>query len=53
MQLDPTIEPTLIDLHYPGSLSTWPFGLSDQRTIVGAYRDEAGAVHGFVAAPTF
>jgi hypothetical protein len=53
MQLDPSVEPTLIDMQYPGSLSTWPFGLSDQRTIVGAYRDDANAVHGFVATPTF
>jgi hypothetical protein len=53
MDFDSTREPILIDMQFPGGYSTWPFGLNDQRTVVGAYRDDAGAVHGFVATPTF
>ena len=47
------VVPQLINVMYPGAPSTWPFGMNDQRAIVGTYRDEAGLYHGFMAAPTF
>lgn len=47
------VKPSFIKVMFPGSLSTYPFGLNDLRTVVGAYTDNAGLIHGFVAKPTF
>jgi hypothetical protein len=45
------VQPYFISL-MAGS-STYPFGMNDQRVVVGAYYDEDGIVHGFVATPKF
>ena len=47
------VKPGFIKVMFPGSVNTYPFGLSDLRTVVGAYTDSAGMIHGFVAKPTF
>jgi hypothetical protein len=48
------VDPVFLPLQFPGAVSTYPFGLNDQRAAVGAYIAMAtGQVRGFVAAPTF
>jgi hypothetical protein len=34
-------------------MATYPYGMNDQRVVVGAYYNEDGVVHGFVAIPKF
>jgi hypothetical protein len=45
------VQPFFISLM--AGMSTYPFGMNDQRVVVGAYYNEDGVMHGFVATPTF
>jgi hypothetical protein len=48
------VPPVFLNLFYPGAAGTFPFGLNDQRAVVGAYTDLAtGRMHGFMAKPNF
>ncbi len=44
-------QPSFIDLM--AGMATYPYGMNDQRVVVGAYFNEDGVFHGFVATPTF
>lgn len=50
---DKEVEPQLLGVFYPNAVGTYPFGMNDQRAIVGAYMSEDGHTHGFMAAPNF
>ena len=43
------VKPTFIQVKYPNSTQTVPYGVNDLRAIVGAYTDSAGKTHGFFA----
>jgi hypothetical protein len=45
------VQPSFINLM--ASMATYPYGMNDQRVVVGAYYNEDGVVHGFVATPNF
>lgn len=45
------VPPSFIGLM--AGMSTYPFGMNDQRVVVGAYYNEDGIMHGFVASPKF
>ncbi len=39
------------DVVYPGSIGTYPYGISNSGVIVGSYFDSKGISHGFIATP--
>jgi hypothetical protein len=41
------IHPDMTFFSVPGSIFTWPNGLNNTGTVVGYYRDQSGAAHGF------
>lgn len=45
------VQPSFISL--TAGMATYPFGMNDQRVVVGAYFNEDGVWHGFVATPNF
>jgi hypothetical protein len=45
------VQPYFISLM--AGMSTYPFGMNDQRVVVGAFYNEDGVMHGFVATPMF
>jgi hypothetical protein len=44
--------PKFITVVFPGASATYPLGLNNNRTVVGAYVDSTGT-HGFIATPKF
>jgi hypothetical protein len=44
-------QPSFIPLG--AGMATYPYGMNDHRVVVGAYYNEDGVVHGFVATPKF
>src|SRR5581483_892130 len=45
------VQPYFIPLS--AGMATYPYAMNDQRVVVGAYYNEDGISHGFVATPTF